>query len=204
LRPVKRVVLSGSFAFDALSPDASHLYLIEHTSLRDHTHYVVRSYDLRTDRLLEYRIADKTQQNWVMQGSAMTRLTGPGGRWVYTLYQNPGGYPFIHALDTVKGIAHCIGLPWTSDQKGLWNIALTLRDGGTSLAVRWRNGSTWLAVDTANWHITHAPAAAAQPGAFPWRWILVFGGCALLVALAVPLVLRVNRARRLRPESATA
>jgi hypothetical protein len=47
-----------------------------------------------------------------MQGRATARATTADGRWVYTLYQNPGGYPFVHALDTVKGIAHCVGLPW--------------------------------------------------------------------------------------------
>jgi len=31
----------------------------------------------------------------------MTRTTSVDGRWVFTLYQNPGGYPFVHALDTV-------------------------------------------------------------------------------------------------------
>ena len=48
-----------------------------------------------------------------MDGYPLTRVTSADGRWVYTLYQNGGvgGYPFIHALDTVRGVAHCIGVP---------------------------------------------------------------------------------------------
>ena len=61
---------------------------------------------LRANRLLPGRIADRTQRSWVMQGSAVTRTTSEDGRWVYTLYTNPGGYPFVHALDTVRGVAH--------------------------------------------------------------------------------------------------
>jgi hypothetical protein len=203
LRPVKRVVLKGYFIFDALSPDGSLLYLIQHTSINDLTHYVVRAYDLRSDRLLPYRIADKTQQNWVMQGYAMTRATGPGGRWVYTLYQNPGGYPFIHALDTVNSVAHCIGLPWTGDQSKLWNVMLTVGSGGKALSVSWRSGKAWLAVNTANWNITHVAVAAwpstpVRTGGFPWRWLFGAGGGAIVLALGFAAALRANRSRRFR------
>ncbi|MDX6411387.1 MAG: hypothetical protein QOE91_903 [Gaiellaceae bacterium] len=203
LKATKRVVLKGYFAFDALSPDGSLLYLIQHTSINDLTHYVVRAYDLRSDRLLPYRIADKTQQNWVMQGYAMTRATGPGGRWVYTLYQNPGGYPFIHALDTVNSVAHCIGLPWTGDQSKLWNVMLTVGIGGKALSVSWRSGKPWLAVNTANWDITHV-AAAARPstpprtGGFPWRWFLGAAAGVIILALGFAAALRANRSRRFR------
>jgi hypothetical protein len=203
LAVTKRVVLKGSFAFDALSPDGSLLYLVQHMSVNDLSHYVVRSYDLRTGQLLARRIADKTQQNWVMQGYAMTRATGPGGRWVYTLYQNPGGYPFIHALDTVNSVAHCIGLPWTGDQSKLWNVMLTVGIGGKALSVSWRSGKPWLAVNTANWNITHV-AAAARPstpvrtGGFPWRWLLGAGAGAIVLALGFAAALRANRSRRFR------
>src|SRR5436305_470604 len=103
------VVLKGTFGYDALSPDASRLYLIQRPAATDYQHYVVRAYDLRTNRLLPGRIADRTQKSWIMQGSAMTRTTSPDGRWVYTLYYNPGGYPFVHALATVRGVAPRIG-----------------------------------------------------------------------------------------------
>ena len=177
------VVLKGTFSYDALSPDASRLYLIQRPSATDYQHYVVRAYDLQTNRLLPGRIADRTQKSWVMQGYAMTRTTSAGGRWVYTLYQNPGGYPFVHALDTVRGVAHCIGLPWASaDQSGLQNVVLALHGG--RLAVHWRSGRNWLNVDLATWRVS--PAG----GGFSW---LPLG---LGLGLAGALLLRLRKILR--------
>ncbi len=172
------VVLKGTFGFDALSPDASRLYLIQRPAATDYQHYVVRAYDLRTSRLLPGRIADRAQKSWVMQGSAMSRTTSPDGRWVYTLYYNPGGYPFVHALDTVRGVAHCVGIPATTgEQNALQNVVLTLH--GKRLAVHWRSGRSWLNVDLATWRVS--PAG----GGFPWVWLaLALGlGCAAMSVL---------------------
>jgi hypothetical protein len=182
--------LHGTWAFDALSPDASRLYLTQHVSTTNLSRYVVREYDLRTGHLLPGRIADRTQRSWVMQGDAMTRTVSPGGRWVYTLYQNPGGYPFIHALDTVRGVAHCIGLPWhsTADQTALANVVLALR--GSRLAVHWRSGRPWLNVDTRTWRVTAAPS-----GGFPSLWLTP-----LAALLLVPVEL-LRRRRRNTPVS---
>ena len=146
------IALKGTFGFDALSPDGSRLYLIQHTSTDDVEHYIVRAYDLATHTLLPGRIADKAQKSWVMQGWAVSRATTADGRWAYTLYANPGGYPFIHALDTVRGVAHCIGLPWTAVQDPVYNFTLALK--GTKLAVKWQDGRTWRRVDTRSWRIT--------------------------------------------------
>jgi hypothetical protein len=142
--------LKGAFAYDALSPDGTRLYLIQHSSADDLQHYVVRAYDLAAHRLLPGRIADKTQKGWVMQGFPMTRITSVDGRWVFTLYMNPGGYPFVHALDTVRAVAHCVGLPWkATDQSSLSQIALSLH--GRTLAVHWKSGKPWLNVNTTTW-----------------------------------------------------
>ncbi len=153
LATLQTVVLHGAFGFDALSPDASRLYLIQHTSAEDIQHYVVRAYDLRAHRLLPARIADKTQRSWVMQGWAVSRATSVDGRWAYTLYANPGGYPFIHALDTVAGTAHCVGLPWTApDQGPVFEFRLVVRGG--SIAVLRPDGSTWKRVNRASWKLS--------------------------------------------------
>ena len=188
LRTEDGFFLKGIFAFDALSPDGTRLYLTQHLDANNVSRYVVRAYDLTRDRLVPGRIADRTQKSWVMQGNALTRTTSPGGRWVYTLYQNYGGYPFIHALDTVRGVAHCIGLPWrsTTDQNGLMNVRLTLN--GSRLAVHWQSGRPWLDVDTRTWRVT--PDAGAH---FPWLWLWLGIG----VGLATSLLLLI---RRIRPE----
>ena len=141
MRITKRITLNGYFSFDAMSPDGSKLYFIQYVKSGPNTldleHYVVRGYDLKANRLLAGRIADRTQKSWVMQGSPVTRTTSADGRWVYTLYSNPAGYPFIHALDTVRGVAHCVGLPMTN-QNGIYNIVLALH--GKTLLVHWRSG----------------------------------------------------------------
>jgi hypothetical protein len=147
------ITLQGTFGFDALSPDASKLYLIQHTSSQDVQHYVVRAYDLSTHTLLPGRIADKTQKDWVMQGWAVSRVTTADGRWAYTLYANPGGYPFIHALDTVNGVAHCVGLPWkATDQAAVYNFTLALK--GKSLVVKRQDGRTWRLVNRTTWRVS--------------------------------------------------
>jgi hypothetical protein len=147
--------LPGTFGYDAVSPDGTRLYFIQHSSVQDIQHYIVRAYDLRAHKLLPGRIADKTQKNWVMQGWAVSRVTSPNGRWVYTLYANPGGTPFIHALDTVKGIAHCVGIPWPAtdpQQNQLFQAELTLT--GSSLAVRFPGADVYRLVNTHSWRVT--------------------------------------------------
>lgn len=153
------IALNGTFAYDALSPDASRLYLIQHKSVQDVQHYIVRGYDLNEHALLAGRIADKTQRNWIMQGWAVNRATTASGRWVYTLYANPGGYPFVHALDTVQGVAHCVGLPWPAtdgNQTDVFNFTLGLK--GSRLAVRRQDGTAYRFINTTNWKLSK-PAA---------------------------------------------
>ena len=146
------IELKGTFGFDALSPDGTKLYLIQHTTTQDIEHYVVRAYDLNEHALLPGRVADKTQKGWVMQGWAISRTTTPDGRWAYTLYANPGGYPFVHALDTVRGVAHCIGLPWRAGQDPVYNFQLAVT--GKFLAVKWQDGGTWRLVNRTSWRVS--------------------------------------------------
>src|SRR5689334_1159522 len=140
LRVRDRFILDGIYSFDALSPDGSMLYLIQRVDAKNSARYVVRAYDLVHGRLLPGRIADRTQKSWVMQGQPVVRGTSSDGRWIYTLYSNPGGYPFVHALDTVRGVAHCVGIPWpqTADQGPLWNLVVDPH--GRTVDVHWRSG----------------------------------------------------------------
>src|SRR5438876_1598347 len=183
LAPVQRVVLKGNFAFDALSPDGSRLYLIQRVSQQNLSRYVVRAYSLDRRRLLPGRIADRTQRGWVMAGYPVTRATSADGRWVYTLYMRPSGYPFVHALDAVHGVAHCVGIPWKGNQNALWRLRLSVRDGGRTLSLHWRSGREYLAITRGTWRISH-PAATRTGSVFPW-WILGVAGAGALLLLAL-------------------
>jgi hypothetical protein len=180
------VRLKGDFAYDALAPDARTLYLIQHVSMSDLSRYVVRAYDLWSDRLAPGAIADRTQRGWVMQGYPIARATTPGARIVYTLYTNAGGFPFIHALDTANATAHCIGVPWRGNQNRMWELRLSLRDGGRSLALVWPRGRTFISVDTTTYRLAR-PATAG--GEFPW-WAVAVGGSILLAAVGGGVVRR--------------
>jgi hypothetical protein len=191
LKVDRTISLRGSFSYDALSPDASRLYLIQylHTGSGNLSHYIVRDYDLRTNRLLPGRIADRSENEKTMAGYAMTRTTSADGRWVYTLYQKPSGAPFVHALDTVRAAAYCIDLPANRD---LYNVLLSLHDGGRTLAAYGRSGRPWLDVAVGTWRISY------PGGGFPWAWVGpgIGGGLALLAAGA--LLLRRRRSEEVQ------
>jgi hypothetical protein len=193
------IELKGDFAFDALSPDASRLYLIQHVDQNDASKYVVRAYDLVHGTLLPGRIADRTQKGWVMKGYPVSRATSADGRMVYTLYQNPGGFPFVHALDTVRGVAHCVGVPWRGSQNGFYNLRLSLRNRDRTLAVHWLSGRPWFAVNTSSWRVS-----VDRRPELPWLWAgLGIGGTVVLVAAAALLLRRRRRValcRRRRSE----
>jgi hypothetical protein len=176
LRHRATIALKGDFSFDALSPDGRKLYLIQHVSERNLNRYLVRAYDLERGRLLPEAIADRTQRGWVMQGVPAARATSANGRFVYTLYQNPGGYPFVHALDTVRGVAHCTGIPWTGSQTAVGSMKLTLHDGGRTLSLAvpreaFKPPRTFpsFTLDTRTYAVSQLPPGA--PGGFPW-WTL--------------------------------
>lgn len=171
--------LKGDFAYDAMSPDARTLYLIQHVSTSDLSRYVVRAYDVQAHVLQQGAIADKTQRGWVMAGYPLTRVTSPDGRMVYTFYQRNGGYPFIHALDTVSATAHCLGVPWRGSQDGLWKLRLSLRDGGQRLALGWPRGATFISFNTHTFGLSRPATAGAG---FPW-WVVAIGAATLVTAL---------------------
>jgi hypothetical protein len=178
MKVTRRIVLDGSFAFDAIAPDASRIYLIQytHASFGNLSHYIVRGYDMRTNRLMPGRIVDRIEKGEkTMTGYAMSRTTSADGRWVYTLYQKPSGAGFVHALDTKRAAAYCIDLP---QNKALYNIVLSLRDGGRTLAARWRTGRPWLNVAVGTWDVSYPRSG------FPWRWVGagIGGGLVLLSA----------------------
>jgi len=186
LKAVRTISLDGMFTFDALSPHGSRLYLIQYASVRDLSHYIVRAYDMRAHRLIPGKIADLSEDEKTMAGSAVTRTTSANGRWVYTLYQKPSGEPFVHALDTVGARAYCIDLP---ENRALYNVVLSLRNGGRTLAVHWRSGRPWLQVAVGTWRISYPRSG------FSWAWAGagIGAGLAILAAAGAALLLRRRR-----------
>ena len=135
LRASPTIVLRGSFSFDALSPDATTLYLIQYTSAQDFTRYRVRAYDLAKGQLVPGAIADRREPDERMSGGPVTRATTPDGRWAYTLYARQGQAPFVHALNTVRREAYCIDLPLRLNQQRQMTLRLGFHDA-TELRVR--------------------------------------------------------------------
>jgi hypothetical protein len=105
------ITLPPGFDYDALSPDGSVLYLVEHLPPAGSEHYRVRAYDLATGRLAEGAIADKSAVREQMAGHPQARATSPDGGWVATLYQHTDGEAFIHLLDARNQYAICLDLP---------------------------------------------------------------------------------------------
>ena len=146
-RLIHTVALRGEFGFDALSPDARTLYLIQHGSVSDPTSYSVRAYDLRTGRLFARAIVDKSEADQTMRGYPVARATSVAATWVYTLYRRDSARPFIHALNTRARYAVCIDLPRQGSVDYVWNARLELTSEGR-LLVKMPDGTTIATVDT--------------------------------------------------------
>jgi hypothetical protein len=144
LRKAHTFRLSGSWAYDAVSPDGSTIYLVEYLSAGQSPHYRVRSLDTETGRLDPDPIVDRREDDVLMRGQPVTRRLSTDGRWAYTLYARGGRAPFVHALDTVKREAYCVDLP-LSQLGQIEQMALRL-GGGRAGELRIQNGKTVLAV----------------------------------------------------------
>lgn len=147
LRLAHTVSLRGDFGFDALSPDARTLYLIQHRSIADAS-YAVRAYDVQSGELLAGAIVDKSEADQTMRGFPVARATGADATWVYTLYNRDGAEPFVHALNTRARYAVCIDLPWQGTDEELWSASLALTADGRQLLVTSTGGAVVARVDT--------------------------------------------------------
>ena len=143
MRVARKLRIHGDQSFDALSPDAKYMYLVEYVSAGDFSRYRVRAYDLRAGRLLRDPVIDKREWETTMQGYPISRAA-PHQGWVYTLYGG-GDHAFIHALDTAHVRAVCIDLPWKQPHR-LFEFRLR-SDGEGHLVVRGPRGRTLAVVD---------------------------------------------------------
>ena len=141
----RTIALRGTWSYDALSPDGRKLYLVEHAAAGSPT-YRVRAYDLARGKLLREAVIDPRQGGRAMTGAPVTRATAQNGIWAYTLYQKPGGLPFVHALDTVRGKALCIELPWRGNQRRLFDVRMRVQ--GRQLVLTKLGGAQLATIDT--------------------------------------------------------
>lgn len=198
----ERIALRGDFSFDAISPDGSTIYLIHYLNPRRPTEYEVRAYDTTPGRLLPEPVIDERVAEATMNGFPMTRATGPGGVWEYTLY-NGDGKTFVHALNTAAGTAFCVDLP--IGQRGIAAAELAVSPDGGTVTVSRRdvpvasiNTATWTAtkldvVEATNDTGEGAGAAAEDGAPLALRWV---AGLALLALLGSVALGTLRRRRR--------
>lgn len=187
------IELRGHFAFDAISPDGSTIYLIHHFPKLSGpsylAHYEVRAYDVKSDRLLPEPVVDPEEPEERMEGLPLYRAMSPDGRWAYTLYDGNGKEPFVHALDTVAGQAVCVDLPQLTNlpRRFYYLLQLQMDEGGRQLVLlRRRPGpkptQALLRVDTRSFEVQRpAPVATASSGIGAWPPIAGLSAVALLL-----------------------
>jgi hypothetical protein len=146
-----RVRLRGNYAFDALSPSGSLMYLVQYLGAPGAAAqpYAVRAFDWDTRKLLPGTIVDPREPDEKMNGQPVTRAATPDG-WAYTLYWRNGKTSFVHALDTTKRRAFCVDLPWKSPK---WIYEVRLRVRGGTLEMR-RHGRTIARMDRKTLKVT--------------------------------------------------
>jgi hypothetical protein len=162
------IKLRGDFSFDAISVQGTLLYLIQYTSAVDPTRYVVRSYDIAARHLIAAPVVDPHERGEKMRGQPLTRATGEGGRWAYTLYDGAGKTPFIHALDTRRSTARCIDLD-TLAGTDLTNLRLMVGDSNHAVEVM-HGSKSLLTVDRRSFAVS--VSSPARSG-FPWLAVLI-------------------------------
>ncbi|HEX7058422.1 MAG TPA: hypothetical protein VF176_01040 [Solirubrobacterales bacterium] len=189
---IDKLSLPGSFSFDAISPDGSTVYLIEHLNRVDGGPYRVRALDESSGKLRPGAIVDPEEPWEQMSGLPVSRVTSADGRWAYTLYAGYGGGrhdgrgspgvrdPFVHALDTVAGRAACIDLPQLESGREPFAFSLAAgRNGRLVVFKRTREGGrreALLTVDTRSREVNRAqPVATASSGVGPWPPIAALG-----------------------------
>jgi hypothetical protein len=158
----KLIKLQGAFDFDAISPDGSTLYVVEHLETSAGGRYQVRAADVAAGSLRDGVIVDKANPAETMAGWPIEQQRLAGGI-VMTLYRGVE-HPFIHALSTVDGFAICIDLPPNrhddADAAADWGLARS-PDGQAVYAV---NATIGLAVDVNPADLSVRRSATMPPG----------------------------------------
>jgi hypothetical protein len=131
-RTKARIRLPGMWAFDALSPTGSLMYLIQYLggpNAAGVQPYSVRALNVNTRRLYASPVVDRREPGEKMTGMPLTRVESGDGSWAYTFYSRTKKGPFVHALDTVHRRAFCVDVPWKRSANALWRVRLRVSGG---------------------------------------------------------------------------
>lgn len=159
--PPRIVDLKGTFDYDAVSPDGSILYVVEHPDPAAATYYVVRAVDVVPGTLRDAPVVDKRNLDERMAGNPITQAVAPTG-WAYTLYSGHE-HLFVHGLDTPNAAAVCIDLPTPKDPAELdgasWTMAM--RPDGLRLWIASAQYGQIHEIDTVDFRVTRSVKVAA-------------------------------------------
>ena len=128
--------LPGYFAFQAISPNGSKLYLRHYrTHGRGSDDFGLRVLDTRSGRLARRPLA-ASDGGRPLAGLPISGASSPDGHWAYALYDGDRRTPFLLALDTVGGRAIRVDLPGLERLvANPYMLKLRLNEGGRRLAV---------------------------------------------------------------------
>lgn len=140
--------LRGQFAFQAISPSGSRLYM-RHYRRRDRG----SAYDRRPDDFdlwtldtrnggLAPRPLTVSNSGRQLAGLPISGARSPDGRWAYALYDGDMRLPFLLALDTITGRVLRVDLPGLERLRDPFMLKLRLDSAGRHLAVYPRSATS--------------------------------------------------------------
>jgi len=138
---IRYLNLRGRFAFQAISPKGSKLYL-RHYRMHDRG----SAHDRRSDDFdlwtldagnggLVPRPLSVSNSGRPLEGLPISGATNPDGRWAYALYDGDMHLPFLLALDTVTGRVLRVDLPGLGRLRNPYLLKLHLDSAGHHLAI---------------------------------------------------------------------
>jgi murein peptide amidase A len=138
---IRYLNLRGQFAFQAISPNGSKLYL-RHYRTRDRG----SAHDRRSDDFdlwvldtgnggIAPRPLTMSNSERQLAGLPISGATSPDGRWAYALYDGDMRRPFLLALDTATGRVLRVDLPGLERLHNPYLLKLRLDSAGRHLAV---------------------------------------------------------------------
>jgi hypothetical protein len=106
----KLIELNGDFRFDGIAESGRYLYVNDYYDSNS-SNYRVRGVDIAAGKLFGGTVVDKTNpKETSMAGTRVASVSSADGSWLYSLYSNAGGAPFVHALALESVFAFCVDL----------------------------------------------------------------------------------------------